>query len=309
MSVKLGLEYANFALAALCVLVPMLMWRKGLIRQFPLPLVLLVAQGLDAVIKLATLYFRKPLGMNITTSINLYFYGGWILSILTDILRIVIIYSVFQFAMRPLEGLHRLGKIVFRWVAGVSILSAGGFAAGARLAEGPHSATDVFTHFASQAVQGISILTLCLLLFVCFATKPLGLTYGSRLFGITLGLGVLATTDLVQGAWSSTSGAHSVYSGVYLFGAIGVCAAISTWAVYFAMPEPARRMILLPTTSPFFMWNKISEALGDHPGQVAVAGLHPSMLATAEMEMLTAPDKVTRVTDYSLPELQAAAQY
>ena len=54
------------------------------------------------------------------------------------------------------------------------------------------------------------------------------------------------------------------------------------------MPEPARRMILLPTTSPFFFWNRISEILGDAPGQVAVAGFTPDMLAPAEVEMLTA---------------------
>ena len=47
-------------------------------------------------------------------------------------------------------------------------------------------------------------------------------------------------------------------------------------------------MILLPTTSPFFFWNRISEILGDAPGQVAVAGFTPDMLAPAEIEMLTA---------------------
>ena len=46
-------------------------------------------------------------------------------------------------------------------------------------------------------------------------------------------------------------------------------------------------MILLPTTSPFFFWNRISEILGDAPGQVAVAGFTPEMLAPAEIEMLT----------------------
>lgn len=46
-------------------------------------------------------------------------------------------------------------------------------------------------------------------------------------------------------------------------------------------------MILLPTTSPFFTWNRISEALGDEPGFVAVAGFKPQMLAAAEMKVLT----------------------
>ena len=45
-----------------------------------------------------------------------------------------------------------------------------------------------------------SILTLCLLLFVCFAIRPMGLSYTSRIFGVSLGLGIMATTDLVQSA-------------------------------------------------------------------------------------------------------------
>ena len=47
-------------------------------------------------------------------------------------------------------------------------------------------------------------------------------------------------------------------------------------------------MVLLPTTSPFFFWNKVSEALGDAPGMVAVAGFTPDMLAPAELKALSA---------------------
>jgi hypothetical protein len=46
-------------------------------------------------------------------------------------------------------------------------------------------------------------------------------------------------------------------------------------------------MILLPTTSPFFTWNRISEALGDEPGYVAIAGFKPQMLAAAELKVLS----------------------
>ena len=42
-------------------------------------------------------------------------------------------------------------------------------------------------------------------------------------------------------------------------------------------------MITLPTTSPFFFWNRIAEALGDAPGEVAIAGFTPSMFAPAEL--------------------------
>jgi hypothetical protein len=141
-------------------------------------------------------------------------------------------------------------------------------------------------------------LVLCLLLFVCFATKSLGLTYRSHIFGVTLGMGVFATVQLVQAAWFSTSQAHSVYSPIYLVSTLGTCAAFLVWGAYFAMPEPERRMILLPTTSPFFFWNRISEALGDSPGHVAISGIKPSPV---EMKIMSAMGKAAR-------ERESAAQ-
>ena len=60
------------------------------------------------------------------------------------------------------------------------------------------------------------------------------------------------------------------------------------WTVYFYLPEPKRRMVLLPTTSPYFFWNRISEALGDAPGFVAVNGVTPDIFAPGELEALEA---------------------
>ena len=68
------------------------------------------------------------------------------------------------------------------------------------------------------------------------------------------------------------------------------------------LPEPERKMILLPTTSPFFTWNRISEALGDEPGYVAVAGFKPQMLAAAELKVLSsAAAKAERLPPPVLP--------
>ncbi len=56
-------------------------------------------------------------------------------------------------------------------------------------------------------------------------------------------------------------------------------------------------MVLLPTTSPYFLWNAISEALGDEPGFVAIAGFTPDMLAPAELTVLTAASKWAKERD------------
>jgi hypothetical protein len=65
-----------------------------------------------------------------------------------------------------------------------------------------------------------------------------------------------------------------------------ICVILVTWTAYFALPEPKRRIIVLPTTSPFLRWNQISQALGDSPGFVAVGGVPPELFAPAELEVM-----------------------
>jgi hypothetical protein len=208
-----------------------------------------------------------------------YFYVYWVSYALEAALLLLAVYGIYRLAMAPLKGLQRLGTLVFRWAAAISIAVSVG------LAFGPHiSSMRFIIRLVTQLQQTSSILTLCLLLFVCFAIRPMGLSYGSRVFGTALGLGLLATTNLVASAW--IVGNKNMYSGLSLANGIAICASFVVWTVYFALPEPKRRMIILPTTSPFLRWNQISQALGDEPGYVAIAGVPPEMFADAEIEVM-----------------------
>jgi hypothetical protein len=310
MTTEVILKYSDVAFVAICLGIVVIMARKHLVREFPLLAALLSIQAIGESITIAILFFRQSLGIEIHAAYKVFFYSHWLSLAIECVLRILIIYSVFSLAMKPLQGLHQIGKVIFRWVAAVSVMVSGAIAIGPHFVSSGYSTTMVITRLTEQIEQGISVLTLCLLLFVCFSTKPLGLTYRSRLFGITLGLGVMATVSLILSAWFSSTGAHSLYSPIYLFGAVGSTAALSIWAVYFILPEPERKLILLPTTSPFFFWNKISEALGDNPGHVAIAGFRPDMLAPAEMQMLSAPSmrRLEQPLDISLPAMPAMLQ-
>jgi hypothetical protein len=113
----------------------------------------------------------------------------------------------------------------------------------------------------------------------------MGLSYRSRIFGVSLGLGVMATTDMVQSAWIHNV-SSSMYGAFSLISDGAICLTLLTWTFYFAVPEPKRKLITLPTTSPFLRWNQISEILGDSPGHVAIGGLPPEMLAPAEIEVM-----------------------
>lgn len=211
---------------------------------------------------------------------NIYMGAYWISFAVESILALVVVYSVFRLAMAPLKGLQTLGTLVFKWAAGISVAVALGSAFGPETKTGAEYLMAALSQL--QRTQGI--LTLCLLLFVCFAIRPMGLSYASRIFGVSLGLGVLATNDFVQSAWLIFKPQmHTVYD---LINGVVICAVLATWTAYFVIPEPRRRLIVLPTTSPFLRWNQISQALGDDPGFVAVGGVPPDLFAPAELEVM-----------------------
>jgi hypothetical protein len=217
-----------------------------------------------------------------------YFYIYWGSDLIEAVLGFCIILSIYRLAMEPLKGLQRLGMLMFRWAAFIS------GALAISIAVGPHiTSTSFITRSVSQLQQTQSVLTLCMLVFVCFAIHPMGLSFRSRIFGVCLGLGVMATDQLVTTAWIAH--APGLYSIVSTLNGLAICVTFAIWAVYFILPEPARRMIMIPTTSPFFHWNEISKALGDAPGYVAVGPVTLDNFAPAELEIMRrASDKMAR---------------
>jgi hypothetical protein len=247
-------------------------------RNFGYLVALLSVKIVSSLTCLLLLYFCAR-GIEWHLAYHVYFYVYWISYALEAVLSLMVIYSIFKLAMAPLKGLQTLGTLVFRWVAVISIAVAIG------VALSPHlNGAKFVIAMVTQLQQTSSILTLCLLLFVCFAVRPMGLSYRSRIFGVAFGLGFLAATNLVQSAWlSHNSDMGSAFS---MINGVAVCLTLCIWSGYFAFPEPKRRLIVLPTTSPFLRWNQISMALGDDPGYVAVGGIPPELFAPAELEVM-----------------------
>ena len=307
MTTKVLLEYSLMAQVAVALTCISVLWRKKLLRAFYAAAAFLAVLSVGQVISVATLFFRKELGIDKHLDVQIYFYSHWVCSVLEYGLLMLVIYGVFRQAIKPLAGLHHAGKIIFRWVAVVSFVLAIGLAVSPHV--GVPGAEGYLGAFGERVIQGTSVLMLCLLLFVCFTIRPLGLTYQSRIFGVSLGMGIFSTVNLLAAAWLSMNAAvTSLYAPVYMVSSIGFVVGLSVWALYFAKDEPERQLILLPTTSPFFFWNRISEALGDAPGQVAIAGFKPDMLAPGELHMLSIVSRTTRERQRELAEAEAREQ-
>jgi hypothetical protein len=262
----------------LCAMVVLFLLRSKDSRKFGFLTALLSVRVISSAICLPLLYFAGH-GIEKHLAYDTYFYVYWSSYAAEAILSLMLVYSIFKLAMAPLKGLQTLGMLIFRWVGAISIAVAIG------VAVNPHvTGLKFLVTMVTQLQQTSSILTLCMLLFVCFAIRPMGLSYQSRIFGVSLGLGVLAASSLVDSAWL----AHNslVYSVVNIINGLAICLTLLTWSAYFAFPEAKARIIVLPTTSPFLRWNQISMALGDDPGYVAIGGIPPELFAPAELEVM-----------------------
>lgn len=209
---------------------------------------------------------------------NIYFYSFYMCFALQAICAVLMTYFVLREAMRPLKGLQQLGNIVYWWIFAISIFLAFDAAHSTYVMGGQVMFGTVIE---LQRISGT--LTLSLVVFVCLAIRPMGLSLKSRVFGVSFGL---AVTSLV-----STLLAPTTFTQRYLYRPYAIvqiltgCFAELIWIWYFSRPEPKRKFVLLATTSPFHAWNRIAEQFGAEPGYVAIGGVPPDAFAAAEIEV------------------------
>jgi hypothetical protein len=265
----------GLCLAALCAITGRQQW-----EEYRALGAFLAVRAVSDTILIVAIRFAHLHLLDVHTAYHIYFYTYWISFAAESVLALLIVYGVFRLAMAPLQGLQQLGMMVFRWAASISVVVALGSAYAPEMTGIKYLIAAI-----SQLQRTQSILTLCLLLFVCFAVRPMGIHYGSRVFGVSLGLGVIATNDLVQSAWLVIK--PQMHSVCDLINGTVICVVLTVWTIYLSLPEQRHRIIVLPTTSPFLRWNQISQALGDSPGFVAVGGVPDDLFAPAELEVMS----------------------
>jgi hypothetical protein len=244
----LGYIEVVLCIAALCFLVFRRQWRD----YWALGTFLAVRAVSDIVLSLIWLEaLHRHAGVDRRSFYDAYFYIYWGAYLTEAILGLVILYSIFRLTTAPLQGLQRLGMRVLGGLAAISVLLA--FVS----AFAPHSTSHQYLmEVLSQLRRVQGVLTLCLVLFVCFAIRPLGLSFKSNIFGVSLGLAVLAIMNLVESSWLVHNPRMSWVLNLVSGGV--VCAVMAIWAGYFAAPEPERREVVLPPSSVFARLNRMA---------------------------------------------------
>jgi hypothetical protein len=212
-----------------------------------------------------------------------YYYIFWIGYLAGAAMAFLVIQSVFNSVIEPFPGLKRFGMIGFRWATATSVLIAvvmSIFPAGLN--------QNLLVVATSGAMRCMSILELCLLVFILLSMQTLHLSLKSKEFGIALGLAMIASAELGGSAFAF---GHSTMASVANYASqIVVTLAAAVWAVTFSRPAVERQAIQLAQSSPLHRWNEVARALAEPAQQIALGSSLQGTFFLQEVEK--AVDKV-----------------
>ena len=245
------------------------LWRSNEWRRFRALSAYFVLRLVSFVVLQGLLHLRQFVHVSRAIGYSCYFYGYWLLYIAGAIAVFFVILELFKSALEPLPGLKRLGLIAFRWVACVSSIAA----AAAVIIPGAKGSR-LLLQICDQMMRCESIFLLSLLFFLMISAGKLGLSYRSRVFGVSFGFGIMAASNLVVSAFLLKFNINNVHIAASSISILDTSAGLLTmmvWSAYFFQQEPARHAVATPATSPLSRWNDIAMVLGPSKGRIGLA--------------------------------------
>ena len=215
------------ALTALCVF----LWRKNLRQQYPL---FFSYCAFHVASSLALFIIDRTSG----AGSEQYFYAYWSINAVRVGLGFAVIYELFRVALKPYHALRDLGTMLFMW-AGVVMLLVGVLTA--MNGSAPNEASRIIAGVLDLE-RSVRLAQCGLLLFLLLFGTKLGLTMRHRTFGIALGIGIYAVTDLLFVNLRAHFGPEwaTVYSLLRSTIWVSSC---GLWLFYVIRPEPAPVML------------------------------------------------------------------
>lgn len=238
-----------------------LFWTKGLQRRFPAMSAYLVLRVGSMPVLLGLLFLQAQPWVRQDVFFPMYFYAYWAVYIASAIALFFICIEVFRSALSSFAGLMKLGTVVFRWATLASLIVS------ITTLPFSHRGALIIPDVAYALMRSVSILELCLLAFLCLSMNALHLSARDKAFGIAVGFGLLSTNDFILSSfWSRNT---SLTSPLQFLNESLILLTLGIWVVYTALPEPARKPVVLAANSTIYRWNEIAAALG-HGTKVAV---------------------------------------
>ncbi|HET7102968.1 MAG TPA: hypothetical protein VFI20_02675 [Terracidiphilus sp.] len=261
MPLDLTMSVMSLAEFLLWAVLGFLFLKKGLHRRFRAMGTYLALRVFSMPVLLGLLYLQaQPWGHAYFPA---YFYSYWAVYCASAITLFFVCVEVFRAALSGFSGLMRLGTVVFRWAAFVSLVVSLTTVSYSDI----HMSAFVIPDVAIAITRAVSILVLCLLAFQTLSMNALHYSPRELSFGITLGFGLMAAGDFVVGTLLSRN--SSLTSPVQFVNEAVILMTLGIWITYCALPEPAPKPMVMPVNSAIYRWNEIAAALG-HGTQIAV---------------------------------------
>jgi hypothetical protein len=238
--------------------------KAGIGKRFPALTFYLGLRAFSGAVLLTILNAHHFSSISESAQTLAYIYVYWSAYIGGAVAIFFAVQEIFYELMSPVSGLQRLGIIAFRWVSVASLLISIGAALPLR------ENIDIFSLIGTQVMKCTSIMELCLLAFLALAVHSLGRSFRSVIFGIGLGFGLEAASQLIGAALLVRH--PGLYSITNVVLEIVTLTTFLIWTAYFFIPEPAieRAAATLPVSSPLVRWNEIAKALGHSTPHVAI---------------------------------------
>ncbi|MEA3005795.1 MAG: hypothetical protein QOI94_1064 [Acidobacteriaceae bacterium] len=264
MNVALSTLYTAEPLLMVVAMVTLLRSREH--RRFPALFAYVTVRLTSTVMLHLLMHAHRFITVSEKAVYSCYFYTYWCSYVASAIVVFLVIQELFQSSMDPFPGLKWLGTISFRWVACISFVAT----SAALLAPGGKGNKFVLA-LVGQAMRCESVFILSLLLFLMVAAGKLGLSYRSRVFGISSGFGIMAASDLIVSAAFLHFGDNMLTSTVSVVTTSASLVTLAVWSAYFLVPEPTRQVTAFSASSPLARWNEIATTLEHSTPRVPVA--------------------------------------
>jgi hypothetical protein len=200
-----------------------LMLKRKLRQEFPLFFSYLLLQMCQSVVLMvARSHYQQ------------YFYMYWTFATLNVFVEFAVVYEIFAHVFRPYDALRKIAMVLFRWSALVLVMVAVVTASSNDQSGWSRAMTTILA-----LERSIRVMQVGLVLFLFLFSQQVGLTHRHRIFGISLGFGVIAGVDLAIVTLLTSMGKTATVQLSMLSSATFLCAA-GVWLYYMVIQEPAR---------------------------------------------------------------------
>lgn len=207
-----------------------LLWRRNLHKQFPIFFAYLLIQVAIFAVTLP-LYGRPSL-------YSWYFYLYWATEAGNAVLGFKIIHEIFLDVFRPYHALKDLGTPAFKWAGVVMLMVAAVMAA----SNSPHQ-EPVF-HAITTLERSVRVVQVGLTFFLLIFARYLGVSRRQISFGMALGFGFVAGTELML--YAMFSGKFIGHSHLDVLNMLSYDLSIVAWIAYAALGTAAKETIANP---------------------------------------------------------------